>query len=64
MGLFKKDFSGFDRRTSKGKGLGTAVDVVTVVGKGAFLAGKGAYLAVKFVVDKVNDAKVTSTFES
>ena len=30
MGLFKKDFSGFDRRTAKGKGLGTAVDLVTV----------------------------------
>ena len=50
MGLFKKGFSGFDRRTSGGKELGAAADVAVV-------AGKGAYLAGKFVVDKIKDAK-------
>ena len=70
MGFLKKD-GGFDRRTSTGKGLDLAIDVVMVVGKGAFLVGKGAffvgkgvYLAVKFVVDKVIDVKEAKKAES
>ena len=63
MGFLKKD-GGFDRRTSTGKGLDLAIDVVMVVGKGAFLVGKGVYLAVKFVVDKVIDVKEAKKAES
>ena len=56
MGIFKKGFSGFDRRTADGKALGEAADVTRVAGKGALLVGKGAYLAGKFVTGKVKAA--------
>ena len=40
MGFLKKD-GGFDRRTSTGKSLDLASDVVVGVAKGAILAGEG-----------------------
>ena len=57
MGLFKKGFSGFDRRTTDGKALGEVADVARVAGKGALLVGKGAYLAGKFVAGKVKEGE-------
>ena len=48
MGYTKKD-GGFDRRTSTGKNLDLASDVVVGVAKGAILAGEGVVLAGKGV---------------
>ena len=48
MGYTKKD-GGFDRRTSTGKSLDLASDVVVGVAKGAILAGEGVALAGKGV---------------
>ena len=61
MGYTKKD-GGFDRRTTTGKNLDLASDVVggvakgvILAGEGVALAGKGAVIAGKFVWKKVGE---------
>ena len=54
MGYTKKD-GGFDRRTSTGKSLDLASDVVVGVAKGAILAGEGVAIVGKFVGKKIGE---------